>query len=100
MIQGPGFFRSSAKVSGCYGLVNQIQRFVLPVRMPFWCRSAFSGGGFAISVCQGMAGLFGIGMYQNTGLDLFSLGLGQTAAFYDVEDTGGLLSALDQARVN
>jgi hypothetical protein len=49
---------------------------------------------------QGMAGLFGIGMYQNTGLDLFSLGLGQTVAFYDVEDTGGLLSALDQARVS
>jgi hypothetical protein len=49
---------------------------------------------------QGMAGLFGIGMYQNTGLDLFSLGLGQTVAFYDVEDTGGLLSGLDQARVS
>ena len=49
---------------------------------------------------QGTAGLFGIGMYQNTGLDLFSLGLGQSVAFYDVEDTGGLLNALDQARVN
>jgi hypothetical protein len=49
---------------------------------------------------QGMAGFFGIGIYQNTGMDLFSFGLGQTVAFYDVEDTGGLLSALDQASVS
>jgi hypothetical protein len=45
---------------------------------------------------QGLSGLFG--MYQNTGLDFFSLGLGQTVAFYDVEDGDGLLAALDQAQ--
>jgi hypothetical protein len=50
---------------------------------------------------QGVAGLFGtgIGMYQNTGMDFFSLGLGQTVAFYDVSDTDGVLYALDQATV-
>jgi hypothetical protein len=48
---------------------------------------------------QGMAGLFGMGMYQNTGMDFFSLGLGQTVAFYDVPDPDGLLYALDQAKV-
>lgn len=46
---------------------------------------------------QGMVGLFGMGMYQNTGMDFFSLGLGQTVAFYDVPDPDGLLNALDQA---
>ncbi len=50
---------------------------------------------------QGMAGLFGagMGMYQNTGMDVFSFGLGQTVAFHDVPDTDGLLYALDQATV-
>ena len=50
---------------------------------------------------QGVAGLFGtgMGMYQNKGMDFFSLGLGQTVAFYDVSDTEGLLYALDQATV-
>lgn len=50
---------------------------------------------------QGVAGLFGtgMGMYQNTGMDFFSPGLGQTVAFYDVPDTEGLLYALDQATV-
>lgn len=38
-------------------------------------------------------------MYQNTGLEVFSLGLGQAVAFYDVDDTDGLLGALDQVRV-
>ncbi|MBT2568154.1 hypothetical protein J7I84_16935 [Arthrobacter sp. ISL-85] len=46
---------------------------------------------------QGMAGL--LGMYQNTGTDFFSFGLGQSVAFYDVEDTEGLLGALDESRV-
>lgn len=46
---------------------------------------------------QGMAGL--MGMYQNTGLDIFSLGMGQTVAFYDVSDADGLMAALDRARV-
>lgn len=49
---------------------------------------------------QGAGGLFGGGMPQNTGLDFFSLGMGQTVAFYDVEDGEGLLRALDQARVS
>ena len=40
-----------------------------------------------------------MGMYQNKGMDFFSLGLGQTVAFYDVSDTEGLLYALDQATV-
>ncbi|KQQ80903.1 hypothetical protein [Arthrobacter sp. Leaf137] len=50
---------------------------------------------------QGMGGIFGmgLGMYQNTGMDVVSFGLGQTVAFYDVADAEGLLSALDQARV-
>lgn len=50
---------------------------------------------------QGMGGLFGIGMgmYQNTGMDFFSLGLGQAVAFFDVPDPDGLLHALDQATV-
>jgi hypothetical protein len=38
-------------------------------------------------------------MYQNTGLDFFSLGLGQAVAFYDVADADELMGALDQARV-
>ncbi|MDQ0664294.1 hypothetical protein QFZ35_002792 [Arthrobacter ulcerisalmonis] len=46
---------------------------------------------------QGLGGL--LGMYQNTGVDFFSLGLGQTVAFYDVEDTEGLLNAMDESRV-
>jgi hypothetical protein len=53
-----------------------------------------------VSVTFGYQGLMGfLGMYQNTGLDFFSLGLGQAVAFYDVGDTDGLLRALDQARV-
>ncbi|WP_052690532.1 hypothetical protein [Pseudarthrobacter chlorophenolicus] len=53
-----------------------------------------------VSVTFGSQGLGGLlGMYQNTGMDFFSLGLGQTVAFYDVEDTEGLLGALDQSRV-
>lgn len=53
-----------------------------------------------VSVTFGQQGLGGLlGMYQNTGLDFFSLGLGQTVAFYDVGDTDGLLGALDRARV-
>ncbi|BCW78901.1 hypothetical protein NicSoilC5_09200 [Arthrobacter sp. NicSoilC5] len=46
---------------------------------------------------QGMAGAFGMGMYQNTGMDFFSLG--QAVAFFDVPDRDGLLRALDQATV-
>lgn len=38
-------------------------------------------------------------MYQNTGMDFFGLGMGQTVAFYDVDDVDGLMGALDQARV-
>lgn len=45
---------------------------------------------------QGAMGLFG--MYQNTGLDLLSLGLGQNVAFFDVPDTAGLLMALHQVQ--
>jgi hypothetical protein len=45
---------------------------------------------------QGAMGLFG--MYQNTGLDFFSLGLGQNVAFFDVPDADGLLMALDQVQ--
>ncbi|MCB5275391.1 hypothetical protein BJG92_02939 [Arthrobacter sp. SO5] len=45
---------------------------------------------------QGALGLFG--MYQNTGLDFFSLGLGQNVAFFDVPDADGLLMALDQVQ--
>jgi hypothetical protein len=41
-------------------------------------------------------GMFG--MYQNTGLDFFSLGLGQNVAFFDVPDAHGLLTALNQAQ--
>lgn len=48
---------------------------------------------------QGMAGAIGMGMYQNTGMDFFSLGLGQAVAFFDVPDRDGLLRALDQATV-
>ncbi|TDK24076.1 PH domain-containing protein [Arthrobacter crusticola] len=36
--------------------------------------------------------------YQNTGLDLFSLGQGQVVAFYDVDDADALVSALDRAK--
>ncbi|APX03947.1 hypothetical protein [Arthrobacter sp. QXT-31] len=43
---------------------------------------------------QGAMGMFGT--YQNTGLDFFSLGLGQSVAFFDVPDADGLLRALDQ----
>lgn len=46
---------------------------------------------------QGMAGAFGMGMYQNTGMDFFSLGMGQAMAFFDVPDSDGLLRALDQS---
>ncbi|NUT70917.1 hypothetical protein [Pseudarthrobacter sp. C4D7] len=49
---------------------------------------------------QGMGGLFGGGMPQNTGMDFFNLGRGQTVAFYDVEDSGELIDALDHARVS
>ncbi len=53
-----------------------------------------------VSVTFGYQGLMGLlGMYQNTGLDFFSLGVGQAVAFYDVGDTDSLLRALDQARV-
>ena len=50
-----------------------------------------------VSVTFGQQGIGG--MYQNTGLEAFSLGLGQAVAFYDVDDTDGLLGALDQVRV-
>ncbi|MFF2346872.1 hypothetical protein [Pseudarthrobacter sp. NPDC058119] len=46
---------------------------------------------------QGMVVTFGMGMYQNTGMDFFSLGQG--VAFFDVPDRDGLLRALDQATV-
>ncbi|WP_416417953.1 hypothetical protein [Paenarthrobacter aromaticivorans] len=46
---------------------------------------------------QGLAGL--LGMYQNTGMDFFGLGMGQTVTFFDVDDVDGLMGALDQARV-
>lgn len=59
-----------------------------------------SRDGRHVSVTFGYQGRRGLlGMYQNTGLDFFSLGPGQTVAFYDVDDTDGLLGALDQARV-
>lgn len=59
-----------------------------------------SRDGRHVSVTFGSQGLGGLlGMYQNTGLDFFSLGLGQTVAFYDIEDPDGLLGALDRARV-
>jgi hypothetical protein len=59
-----------------------------------------SKDGRHVSVTFGYQGLGGLmGMYQNTGMDFFSLGLGQSVAFYDVADTEGLLSGLDQARV-
>lgn len=45
---------------------------------------------------QGAMSLFG--MYQNTGMDFFSLGLGQNVAFFDVPDIVGLLTALDQVQ--
>jgi hypothetical protein len=45
---------------------------------------------------QGAMGMFG--MYQNTGLDFFSLGMGQNVAFFDVPDTDGLLMALDHVQ--
>ncbi|MEV8148419.1 hypothetical protein AB0O52_09720 [Arthrobacter sp. NPDC080073] len=53
-----------------------------------------------VSVTFGYQGLMGLlGMYQNTGLDFFSLGMGQAVAFYDVGDIDGLKRALDQAQV-
>ncbi|MDJ0358248.1 hypothetical protein [Paenarthrobacter sp. PH39-S1] len=53
-----------------------------------------------VSVTFGYQGFVGpVGMYQNTGLDVFSLGRGRAVGFYDVGDTDGLLGALDQARV-
>lgn len=61
-----------------------------------------SKDGRHVSITFGpQGGLFGMGMgmYQNTGMDFFSAGLGQAVAFYDVADTDGLLNALDQARV-
>jgi len=58
-----------------------------------------SRDGRHVSVTFGGAGLSALfGMYQNTGLDFFGLGLGQTVAFYDVDDGDGLLRALDQAQ--
>lgn len=47
-----------------------------------------------------MGAFFGGGMPQNAGLNFFSLGQGQAVAFYDVEDSGELLNALDQAKVS
>lgn len=59
-----------------------------------------SRDGQHVSVIFGSQGLMGFaGMYQNTGLDFFSFGLGQTVAFYDVADSDGLMRALEEARV-
>lgn len=59
-----------------------------------------SRDGRHVSVMFGSQGLMGVlGMYQNTGLDLFSLGMGQAVAFYDVAEPDGLTRALDIARV-
>lgn len=59
-----------------------------------------SKDGRHVSVMFGSQGLMGVlGMYQNTGLDLFSLGMGQAVAFYDVAEPDGLTRALDIARV-
>lgn len=59
-----------------------------------------SRDGQHVSVIFGSQGLMGFaGMYQNTGLDFFSFGMGQTVAFYDVEDSEGLTRALEEAHV-
>jgi hypothetical protein len=58
-----------------------------------------SKDGQHVSVTFGYQGAMGMfGMYQNTGLDFFSLGLGQNVAFFDVPDAHGLLTALDQVQ--
>jgi hypothetical protein len=58
-----------------------------------------SKDGQHVSVTFGYQGAMGMfGMYQNTGLDFFSLGLGQNVAFFDVPDANGLLTALDQVQ--
>ena len=58
-----------------------------------------SKDGRHVSVTFGYQGAMGMfGMYQNTGLDFFSLGLGQNVAFFDVPDTDGLLFALNQVQ--
>jgi hypothetical protein len=60
-----------------------------------------SRDGRHVNVTFGQQGLGGLlGMYQNTGLDFFSLGLGQAVAFYDVADADELMGALDEARVS
>jgi hypothetical protein len=51
-----------------------------------------SRDGRPVSVTFGQQGIGGLlGMYQNTGLDFFSLGLGQAVAFHDVADTDELM---------
>jgi hypothetical protein len=95
------------KMATVYGLTNSRaivctgQRSVADSRvagMPM--KVDRSRDGRHVSVTFGYQGLMGfLGMYQNTGLDFFSLGMGQAVAFYDVDDTDGLLRALDQARV-
>ncbi|MCF3138772.1 hypothetical protein LRQ04_05830 [Paenarthrobacter sp. AR 02] len=53
-----------------------------------------------ISVTFGYQSFGGLlSLYQNTGMDVFRLGMGQTVAFYDVEDVEGLTAAMEQARV-
>jgi hypothetical protein len=58
-----------------------------------------SRDGTHVSVTFGYQGALGLfGMYQNTGMDFFSFGMGQNVAFFDVQDVGGLLMALDQVQ--
>lgn len=51
------------------------------------------------SVTFGYPGPMGLfGMYQNTGLEFFTFGMGQSVGFFDVENPDSLMLALDQAQ--
>lgn len=109
-IFGRFIFKKRRKLRTVYGLTDR--RAIVCVGDRSVSESPFNGtptkvdrskDGRHISVTfgyQGMGGLFGGGMPQNAGLDFFSLGQGQTVAFYDVEDSGELFRALDQAKVS
>lgn len=103
-IFGRFIFKKRRKIATIYGLTNSRaivctgDRSVADspvIGMPTKVDRARDGR--HVSVTFGYQGL--MGMYQNTGLDFFSLGPGQAVAFYDVGDTDGLLGALDQARI-
>jgi hypothetical protein len=57
-----------------------------------------SKDGRHVTVVFGQQGAMGIpGMYQNTGMDFFGVGMTQSVGFFDVEDAPALMRALDHA---